>query len=47
MGYFINVKVLGGGGGGASNFAASCSIITKFGIVIEFDNLSPKSPKNL
>ena len=28
-----------------SNFVASCSIIIKFGIVIEFDTLSPKSPK--
>ena len=30
-----------------SNFAVSCSTTIKFGVFIEFDKFSPKSPKNI
>ena len=41
MGYFKNTTVWGG----PSNFVVSCPIMTKFGVLIEFDKFSPKSPK--
>ena len=45
MGYFIDVKVWGHYGL-PSNFIAPCSIMTKFGALIEFDKFSLKSPNN-
>ena len=30
-----------------SNFVVSCSVMAKFGVLIEFDKFSPRSPKKL
>ena len=50
MDYFKNIIVFGGGGGGGDNLVltvvVSFLIMIIFGVLIEFDKFSPKSPKN-
>ena len=46
MGYFKNTTV-GGALWPPSTFVVSSSIMIKFGVLIEFDKFSPKSPKKV
>ena len=46
MGYFKNTAVWGHYAPPPPNFVVSSSIMIKFGVLVEFDNFSPKKTKN-
>ena len=46
MGYSKNVRLRGRHYGPLCNFLVSGSIMTKLGVVREFDKFTPKSPQN-